>query len=219
LKIVAGAVSTAYVQCPTTLLPSSLFWLAALLVSLAYLLGRVGADLMRLDQIVRRVLLHALTGLLLLAALLLEEIIFRGYGFDTLEEALGTPGAIAISVPLFALNHGPGWKRFVGFSMAGLLLAFLRLGTGNLWLAGGFHLAWNLVQQALFGPLDGPPSIRPLQLHGPPAGVGRPGRPDPGWLQILAFTLLAALAGVWLRQKRAAERSDGCATPSGVGIW
>jgi membrane protease YdiL (CAAX protease family) len=147
-----------------------------------------------------------------------EELIFRGYGFDTLEEALGTPGTIAISVPLFALNHGPGWKRFIGFTMAGLLLALLRLGTGNLWLAGGFHLAWNLAQQALFGPPDGSPSIRPLQLHGPPAWVGRPGYPDPGWLQVLAFTLLAALAGAWLRQKRAAEGSDGCAAPSGVGI-
>lgn len=52
-------------------LPASLFWLAALLVPLAYLFGGASADLMRLDQIARRVLLHALTGLLILAAALI----------------------------------------------------------------------------------------------------------------------------------------------------
>lgn len=127
-----------------------------------------------------------------------EEMVFRGYGFDALVEALGLPGALAVSSGLFARYHGPGWKRFLGLSIAGLLLAFLRLRTGNLWLVGGFHYGWNIAQKSIFGPPDGAPSLRPLQVHGPAEWVGRPGHPEPGWLQILSLTLLAAMAGGWL---------------------
>lgn len=131
-----------------------------------------------------------------------EEMIFRGYGLDTLRAAFGTPTALAISVPLFARYHGSGWKRLLGLSAAGLLLAFLRLGTGNLWLAAGFHYGWNIAQKSIFGPEDSAPSLRPLRLHGPEAWVGRPGHPEPGWLQIIASALMAAAGGLWLWSRR-----------------
>lgn len=131
-----------------------------------------------------------------------EEMVFRGYGLDKLAQALGLPAALAVSIPLFARYHGPGWKRFLGLSAAGVLLALLRLRTGNLWLAAGFHYGWNVVQKAIFGPPDGAPSLRPLQLHGPAAWVGRPGHPEPGWMQILATVGMAAIAGVALRRRR-----------------
>lgn len=132
-----------------------------------------------------------------------EEMIFRGYGLDTLRAAFGTPTALAISVPLFARYHGSGWKRLLGLSSAGLLLAFLRLGTGNLWLAAGFHYGWNIAQKSIFGPEDSAPSLRPLRLHGPEAWVGRPGHPEPGWLQIVSTIIMATVAGGWLWRKRA----------------
>ncbi len=132
-----------------------------------------------------------------------EEQIFRGYGLDTLRAALGAPGAVALSSALFARYHGPGAKPFLGLGLAGLFLSLLRLGTGNLWLSGGFHLAWNLVQRVVFGPPDLPGSLRPLRLHGPPAWIGEPGQPNPGWLHILATALLVALAGRWVWGKRA----------------
>lgn len=132
-----------------------------------------------------------------------EEMIFRGYGLDTLRAAFGTPTALAISVPLFARYHGSGWKRLLGLSAAGLLLAFLRLGTGNLWLAAGFHYGWNIAQKSIFGPEDSAPSLRPLRLHGPEAWVGRPGHPEPGWLQIVSTIIMATVAGGWLWRKRA----------------
>jgi membrane protease YdiL (CAAX protease family) len=131
-----------------------------------------------------------------------EETIFRGYGFDTLREAVGLPLAVAITVALFARYHGPGGQRFIGLSAAGLLLTFLRLGTGNLWLAAGVHYGWNVAQVSLFGPADGAPSLRPLHLHGPEVWVGRPGEPDPGFLQIGATLLMAAAGGLWLWSQR-----------------
>jgi hypothetical protein len=95
-----------------------------------------------------------------------EELIFRGYGLDTLRAAFGLPVALAISVPLFARYHGPGWKPFLGLSTVGLFLAFLRLGTGNLWLAAVFHYGWNIAQKSIFGPEDSAPSLRPLRQGG-----------------------------------------------------
>lgn len=142
-----------------------------------------------------------------------EEVIFRGYGLDTLEEAVGLPAALAISIPLFARYHGAGWKRFLGLSAAGLFLALLRLRTGNLWLAAGFHYGWNIAQKGIFGPADGAPSLRPLQLHGPEAWVGRPGKPEPGWLQIAATVLLVFVAAIALR--RAQRRQMPSAHPTG----
>jgi membrane protease YdiL (CAAX protease family) len=131
-----------------------------------------------------------------------EEMVFRGYGLDTLRAALGLPGALALSIALFARYHGPGANRFLGLSAAGLLLALLRLRTGNLWLVSGFHLAWNVTQKSIFGPPDGAPSLRPLHIHGPAEWVGRPGYPEPGWLQILWTLGLAAVASVSLWHAR-----------------
>ncbi|GAB4440206.1 MAG: hypothetical protein OHK0015_35880 [Chloroflexi bacterium OHK40] len=138
-----------------------------------------------------------------------EEMVFRGYGFDTLEKALGLPLALLLSTSLFARYHGPGWKRFLGLSIAGLFLALLRLKTGNLWLVSGFHYGWNVAQKCVFGPPDGAPSLRPLHVHGPIAWVGRPGHPEPGWLQILVMTLMAIIAARWLRRHSARTPCSG----------
>lgn len=124
-----------------------------------------------------------------------EEMVFRGYGLDALTDALGQRGGMALSIALFARYHGPGWKRFAGLSTAGTLLTLLKLRSGELWHAAGFHWGWNVAQKSIFGPPDGAPSLRPLRLHGSEAWVGRPGHPDPGWLQIIATALLALAAG------------------------
>lgn len=140
-----------------------------------------------------------------------EEVIFRGYGLDTLSAAVSLPAAVTISTALFARAHGPGWKRFVGLGAAGLFLSLLRLTTGNLWLAAGFHWGWNVAQISLLGPEDGPPSLRPLRLHGPEGWVGKPGEADPGWLQILATMVLVAIAGGTLlhqQARRTMEKAD-----------
>jgi membrane protease YdiL (CAAX protease family) len=132
-----------------------------------------------------------------------EEVIFRGYGLDTLSAAVGQPAAVTISTALFARAHGPGWKRYLGLGAAGLFLSLLRLKTGNLWLAAGFHWGWNVAQMSLLGPEEVPPSLRPLRLHGPKGWVGKPGEADPGWLQILATVVLVAVAAVALGHQQA----------------
>lgn len=136
-----------------------------------------------------------------------EEMVFRGYGLDTLRDALGLTGALAVSIPLFALYHGPGWKRFVGLSIAGLFLALFRLRTGSLWFGAGFHFMWNMMQEGVFGPPDQAVSLRPLQVHGPAEWVGRPGYSQPGWLQMIWMTVIAAIAGVSFWRSRPSRDS------------
>jgi hypothetical protein len=46
---------------------------------------------------------------------------------------------------------GFGPAAFVGLTLLGLLLAFLRRRTGSLWVPIGFHAAWNIVQGGVFG--------------------------------------------------------------------
>jgi hypothetical protein len=65
----------------------------------------------------------------------------------------------------------------------------------------------NLVQRVVFGPPDLPGSLRPLRLHGPPAWIGEPGHPNPGWLHILATAVLVVLAGGWVWGRQARMRN------------
>lgn len=136
-----------------------------------------------------------------------EEMIFRGYGLDTLRDTFGSAGALIVSAALFALYHGPGWRRFLGLCTAGLFYGLLRFRTGSLWLGAGFHFMWNLVQEGVFGPPDQALSLRPLLVHGPEEWIGRPGYPQPGWLHIIWILGLTAAAGASLWRATQAKPS------------
>lgn len=147
----------------------------------------------------------ALLGVGHLAVVWNEEMVFRGYGFDTLREAIGGTAAIIVSVLLFAVYHGLEYQRLLGMVVGGMALTLMRLERGNLWFPYGFHLAWNIWQVAIFGPADGPISVRPLRLHGPRHWVGKPGEPEPGRLSILVLVAIAMLVGLrlWRRSRSA----------------
>lgn len=131
-----------------------------------------------------------------LAIAINEELVFRGYGYSTLKLALPEPLPSAIVTALFALAHPLKLRTLIGEAALGLALLALRQRSGSIWMPVGFHWASNVLQSAVFGPADGAPSLRPLQLHGPELWLGRPGHPDPGLLATLIC--LAVAAGVWL---------------------
>jgi membrane protease YdiL (CAAX protease family) len=133
-----------------------------------------------------------------------EEMVFRGYGLAVLEEAIGQPAASAVLVALFAFGHPGSVQVWIGQAIAGTTLLVLRLATGNIWAAVGYHWAWNVAQTAILGPNDGMPSLRPLINTGPEAWIGRPGHPEPGLLSALVQAgMAAAIAAVgWLRTRR-----------------
>jgi membrane protease YdiL (CAAX protease family) len=99
-----------------------------------------------------------------------EEMVFRGYSFETVREALGQGKAVAVLIPGFALYHGLDPQQVLGMLAGGATLMLLRLHTDALWMPVGYHWAWNVLQTAIFGASGPAPSIRPLQVHMAPSG-------------------------------------------------
>jgi len=63
-----------------------------------------------------------------------EEMVFRGYGFETVREALGQGKAMAVLIPGFALYHGLDPQQVPGMLADGATLMLLRLHTDALWM-------------------------------------------------------------------------------------
>lgn len=84
-----------------------------------------------------------------------EELLFRGVLFKSVEDLAGSWVALVISSLVFGfihlLNPGGTIEGAIYISIeAGLLLAAAYLVTRRLWLAMGFHMAWNYTQSAIF---------------------------------------------------------------------
>ena len=100
-------------------------------------------------------------GLWLVAAILIalpEEFLFRGYMQHTLAEGIGFwPAAIALSF-LFAAVHwsnpGENWVGVTNIFFTGLLWAFTLRRTGSLWLAVGWHAAFDFGESFLYSVPD-----------------------------------------------------------------
>jgi|GEM_PF-1081102 len=86
-----------------------------------------------------------------------EELLYRGYLFQRLDELTGSVCATVVSVCLFVLAHAsnPGitWIGLVTVGAGGLLFSLLVLRTGSLWSAILCHFGWNF----LLGPVLGLP--------------------------------------------------------------
>ena len=129
-----------------------------------------------------------------------EETVFRGYGFETVREALGQGKAVAVLILGFALYHGLDPQQLIGMLAGGATLMLLRLHSDALWLPVGYHWAWNVLQTAVFGAPESAPSIRPLQVQGPERWMGKPGQPEPGLLSTLVQLVMALLLWLWMRR-------------------
>jgi uncharacterized protein len=100
----------------------------------------------------------ALPGIIL-GAPISEELIFRGALFSRLRNSwFGKTGAVVITAGLWALVHGaaaPWLFVFVIFIM-GLLLGWLLLRFGSLWVTIVVHAAWNAFSSlAILGGVSG----------------------------------------------------------------
>lgn len=137
-----------------------------------------------------------------------EEQVFRGYGFDTLRQAIGGWGAAAILIPLFAIGHSFTLDliKLQGFLITGAVLTLMRVQSGSIWLAVGYHWAWNFMQTGLFGPTTAEPSIRPMLVDGPYHWVGKPGHPEPGLLSLAIQCVVGIGVGIcWFFKRRQAQ--------------
>jgi membrane protease YdiL (CAAX protease family) len=136
--------------------------------------------------------LLAATVPMMLAVLLLsawEEIALRGYPLQLLSEAWGPGWAAAATGLAFGLLHAgnPGANPLglVLTAAGGVLLAWLVIRTGSLWLACGYHGGWNLTAAVALGLRDSGVE------HG--GSLLRTGLAGPAWLTGGAYGFEASL--------------------------
>jgi membrane protease YdiL (CAAX protease family) len=92
-------------------------------------------------------------GLVMFAAsALVQELAFRGYFFQNLAERLPTRTAAVVAGLIFAALHLAPVDEFspllavvvvADLTLMACFLTLTRLSTGMLWMAIGFHTAWN----------------------------------------------------------------------------
>jgi membrane protease YdiL (CAAX protease family) len=97
-------------------------------------------------------------GLVFLVVALFEELLLRGYAQATLARSIGFwPAAVLLSI-LFALLHArnPGETPLglIAVGCFGLFFCYTLRVTGNLWLAVGFHAAWDWAESFFYGVPD-----------------------------------------------------------------
>jgi hypothetical protein len=91
---------------------------------------------------------------------LAEELMFRGYPFQRLTEAIGPVAAVIVLSSLFGAVHlmNPHASRWgvINTALVGVLLSVTYLRTGALWMPWGLHFAWNATLGLVFGlPVSG----------------------------------------------------------------
>ena len=110
-----------------------------------------------------------LATLLLTVAASFEEIVFRGYVFQTLVRDVPVAIPLLLLSLLFGLAHWSNPSRTL-FSttntvLAGIWLAVAFLKTRSLWLPTGLHLGWNWTMGVFFGiPVSGLPLRKTVLL-------------------------------------------------------
>lgn len=159
--------------------------------------------------------LPGVAGVIWVAAFL-EEVVYRGVLFRSLEEILGTTAALWLQSLLFAAMHlanaqgsvAEQLTTLVSGTLIGAFWTALFVLTRNLWVVTAHHAAWNFAIILSGAPLSGLGAWREMGL------VEMRDR-GPGWLSggifgpedsILTIALMAAGIAVVLRSHRTAAR-------------
>ena len=152
-----------------------------------------------------------LWGVVFLAVALFEEFGFRGYALFTLTTGIGFwPAALASSLLFGYVHHGnPGetWLGAFNAGLVGLLFCLMLRRTGDLWMAIGFHAAWDWGESYFYGVPDSGQLVSRtfVEREDFPARDGCRGAPwvpkEAGCVRFL-LVLLWLIFLVWLRDAK-----------------
>ncbi|MEU0821340.1 CPBP family intramembrane glutamic endopeptidase [Streptomyces mirabilis] len=102
-----------------------------------------------------------------------EELMFRGFALQALEQRWGSRAAIVITGLFFGVAHlgAPGagvWSALAIALEAGVMLGVAFLWRRNIWFVAGLHFAWNTAEQLLGIPVSGhtPKGLFTVDTHG-----------------------------------------------------
>jgi membrane protease YdiL (CAAX protease family) len=149
-------------------------------------------------------------GLAFVGVALFEEFSFRGYLLFTLSTGIGFwPAAATLSLLFGYVHHGNSGESWLGAFAAGLIGLFFCLilrRTGNLWMAIGFHAAWDWGETYFYSVPDSglvaPGHLFNSTLAGPAWLTGGSVGPEASWLCLLLIVILWCLFSVWLREAK-----------------
>ncbi|MFE2582837.1 CPBP family intramembrane glutamic endopeptidase [Streptomyces sp. NPDC059378] len=109
-----------------------------------------------------------------LGAAVTEELMFRGFALQALEEMWGSRAAVVITGLFFGIAHlsAPGasaWSALAIAVEAGAMLGASFLWRRSIWFVVGLHFVWNTVEQLLGIPVSGhtPEGLFTVDTHGP----------------------------------------------------
>jgi len=133
------------------------FALTVLAVAPIYFLGHFRFKVLMTWQFLPNLVAVILT---ILVGALAEELMFRGYPFQHLEQAVGTWWAVGVVSVFYGLLHliNPGANAWgiANTVLIGILFTAAYLRTRALWLPWGIHFGWNITLGLLFGmPVSG----------------------------------------------------------------
>jgi membrane protease YdiL (CAAX protease family) len=142
------------------------------------------------------------TGVLLLPAAFVEELIFRGVPLVALSKAFGRGLAVVGLSILFAVAHlqndGVSPLALANIALAGVFLSLAFFTPGGLGTATGAHFGWNLALAALAAPVSGlllPIPWLDYLSRGPAWLTGGGFGPEGGLLASLCLAAGALVAG------------------------
>lgn len=132
-----------------------------------------------------------------------EELLFRGYLFQRLVDAIGAALATSILGLFFAIAHlgNPAATPLsaANTALVSVLMSVAYLKTKGLWLPIGLHWSWNAVMGALLSlPVSGRRAADPLfhvEISGPAWLTGGHYGPEGGIVVTIVCT--AAIAALW----------------------
>ena len=143
-------------------------------------------------------------GLFLLAFLavaLMEEYGYRGYAMYTLTAGIGFWPATLVLAALFGVAHagnsGETVLGIVNVVLYFVVFCYVLRRTGDLWLAVGFHMAWNWAEAYFYGLPDSgivaPGHVFTASIAGPELWTGGTAGPEASLLDPLVLVAVALL--------------------------
>ncbi|MCE6999037.1 CPBP family intramembrane metalloprotease [Saccharothrix sp. S26] len=144
------------------------------------------------------------------AAVVVEELLFRGILFRIAEQRLGTWASLVLTGLLFGAAHlfnanATLWSGIAIAVEAGFMLAAAYAATRNLWVPIGVHFGWNFAQGGIFSTsvsgTDAPQGLLDGVTSGPFLLSGGEFGPEASAYSVLAGVVVT-VAFLWLAKRR-----------------
>lgn len=144
-----------------------------------------------------------------LGAAAFEEILFRGYAFQTLIEGIGIYPSLFLLSIIFSLWHNANphitLLGLVNIGLAGLLLSTAYLKAKSLWFPIGVHFSWNFFQSSIYSlPVSGlgfSAKLLEVEPTGPQYLTGGSFGPEGSFITTIIFCAAIALILFYKRVK------------------